>query len=125
MTLRARTWDLDDPHAPRPPVPPPEGMEVGHINGDGLDNRRENLRVATRKMNSRNRVRQKPNRKYPLPMGVYPKRRRFLARIVQDGRSRCLGKFTTPEEASAAYQAARRESVEAAAPTELLLHTAG
>jgi len=33
----------------------PEGMDIDHINGERLDNRKENLRVCTRSQNSQNK----------------------------------------------------------------------
>lgn len=36
-------------------VPCPTGMVIDHVNGDGLDNRRDNLRAVTHQQNAMNR----------------------------------------------------------------------
>lgn len=82
----------------------PQGMDVDHINGNGLDNRRANLRLATRSDNLRNRAADKDS---AVPYkGVGRKRNRFIARIKANGKRISLGSYRTAEEAARAYDAA-------------------
>jgi hypothetical protein len=81
---------------------------VDHINGDGLDNRRVNLREATRAENNRNRGLNRNNRSGYK--GVAPtKSGRWSARIKAHGTDRSLGTFATAEAAARAYDDAARE----------------
>ena len=93
----------------------PDYLEVDHINGNGLDNRRKNLRLATRTLNCRNKHRRRSTRA-GLPMGVLRawwggKDCGYMARIRQNYRQHHLGTFRTPEEAAAAYELARKQSI--------------
>lgn len=81
------------------------GYVVDHINGDGLDNRRCNLRYATREQNLAN----SPARKTSLSgiKGVSQlKNGRWRALIRHHKKLHNLGVYDTPEEAKAAYDAA-------------------
>jgi len=49
-----RTKDRKTIYMHRELMNPPEGMEVDHINGNGLDNRKANLRVCTKEENQQN-----------------------------------------------------------------------
>lgn len=70
-----------------------------HINGDGLDNRRSNLRPCTNTENCRNsRRKNKTGFK-----GVSENRGKFTARIFISGKSHCLGTFATSTEAAHVY----------------------
>ena len=84
----------------------PPGQLVDHVNGDGLDNRRSNLRLVSREQNQRNR-RARSGRDHKgitqTPSG------QWRARIEVEGRSRHLGVFKTPEAASLAYHKASVE----------------
>jgi hypothetical protein len=81
---------------------PPGGMTVDHINGNGLDNRRENLRLATHHQNQMNR---RPTGSVPFS-GVCRHGSVFRARITIAGKTQSLGLFETPEEAARAYDVA-------------------
>lgn len=86
------------------------GYGIDHINGNGLDCRRENLRPATRKDQARNR---RFNSNKTGFMGVYlvsPDRPKpYQASLRIDGRNKSLGYYATPEEASTVREAKARE----------------
>ena len=81
----------------------PGDMQVDHINGNGLDNRRANLRLATVVQNAMNRGPQSNNTSGFK--GVTWEKRRLLwrAKIRIDGKERHLGYFPTREDAHSAY----------------------
>jgi len=84
---------------------PPEGMWVDHINGDGLDNRRCNLRLCTPHQNTMNR-RPSYNRFKGVQHVSYRHKESFIAIIQESGRVHHIGSFKTPEEAAMAYDKA-------------------
>lgn len=77
------------------------GDIVDHINGDGLDNRRANLRICTPSQNSCNRARTKGRE---APIGVWYDRRRqnWRAEIYVNTKRHHLGVFPTREAAATA-----------------------
>lgn len=86
----------------------PLGELVDHINGNPLDNRRENLRLTDATGNSRNKRVQR--RSYTGFKGVHShKLGQWRATIVADGKKHDLGVFKSPVEAALAYDAAAIE----------------
>lgn len=84
--------------------------QVDHINGIRIDNRISNLRLATIAENSQNQ-RNPSSRTKTGFLGVSWKEhaKKFLARIVLDGKYIHIGYFVTAEEAHEAYLKAKRE----------------
>jgi hypothetical protein len=81
-----------------------------HENGDTLDNRRENLRVATNAQNGANRVRLDPrNASGFLGVTWHKTHQKWAASIKVNGTSRHLGYFTDPKEAAQAYNIAAQK----------------
>ena len=88
----------------------PDGIFVDHINHNGLDNRKANLRTATYIQNSRNRQKTNKNTwsKYKGVTFDY-RRRKWLARIVVNHQKRHLGSFNNEFQAAKAYDTAAKK----------------
>lgn len=87
-------------------VGPPVGLWVDHINGDGLDNRRSNLRLCTRQQNTANQAVTTTGASGFRGVRRFRNTTKWQAQIKVNQRSLHLGQFNTPEEAAHAYDAA-------------------
>jgi hypothetical protein len=90
-------------------VAAPDNLEVDHISGDKLDNRRSNLRIVDHAQNMRNVRRHVDNRSGVKGVRWHTKTGMWQARIMVSGKTHYLGYFASVEEAGYAYDAAARE----------------
>jgi hypothetical protein len=82
--------------------------EIDHINGNGSDNRIENLRDVPHAMNLRNQSRQTNNTTGVTGVNFFKRDKKWVASITVDGRSRHLGYFFNKDEAKQARLNAER-----------------
>lgn len=88
---------------------PGDGRIADHINGDGLDNRRCNLRIVSAAQNLQNARRPVTNTTGLKGVSYHQRGKCFTARIKTQGKTLWLGSFSTAEEAHDAYKSAARE----------------
>jgi len=87
----------------------PIDMETDHINGDRLDNRKENLRIVTRTENQHNRKLNSNNTSGYKGVHLYKPTNRWVARITVNSRLLLLGYFEEIKEAALAYNEAAKK----------------
>ena len=80
--------------------------EVDHKNGDKLDNRKSNLRIATHFQNSKNRNKQLSASSKFKGVDFQKRNGKWRARIKLDYKSKYLGEFDTEIDAAKAYNSA-------------------
>lgn len=79
------------------------GVHVDHTNRDGLDNRRENLRICSPSENQWNRDKNRNNTSGYKGVSWHNVGGKWMARLQAHGKNHYLGLFTTAAEAHLAY----------------------
>jgi hypothetical protein len=88
----------------------PKGVEVDHINGDKLDNRKCNLRFVTHTQNCVNAGLRKHNKSGYKGVSWEPRATAWRVYIRVNGKQIHLGHFKDVEDAARAYDAAAVEA---------------
>jgi hypothetical protein len=87
----------------------PDSYDVDHINGNGLDNRKCNLRIATRSQNLANTGAHSHNKSGYKGVSFDKSKGKWRAQITKEGRCRNLGRFSDPIEAAKRYDEAAKK----------------
>jgi hypothetical protein len=84
----------------------PEGSEIDHINHNGLDNRKENLRLTHKSGNQQNARIRRDNKSGYKGVRWYKRDKRWQSSIMVDYKAIHLGYFDDPKAAAFAYNQA-------------------
>ena len=89
----------------------PDGLLVDHINNNGLDNRKANLRLATHRQNNCNRLYAKRTGSHSKYIGVswHKYKKKWYAQISFNGKRKHIGYFHDEIEAGKAYDKAAKQ----------------
>lgn len=87
----------------------PRGVEVDHKNGDGLDCRRSNMRLATHQQNMANQRLSVRNKSGYKGVCWFPRDSKWVAQTSHLGKHLCLGYFSDAADAARAYDRKVRE----------------
>ena len=85
---------------------PSNGFEVDHINHNGLDNQRSNIRIVTSRQNQMNSLIRKDNNSGCKGVSWYKSQNKWRACIMLKGKQKFLGYYSTIKEAATAYNQA-------------------
>ncbi len=87
----------------------PIGLEVDHINGNPLDNRRSNLCLVTHSQNQKNMRKPITNKSGYKGVSWHTKSNKWQAHLMNNGKRHYLGLFIDLKEAAKAYNIAALE----------------
>jgi hypothetical protein len=86
-----------------------KGEHVDHIDGNGLNNRRSNLRLASKSNNAMNSKKRSDNKSGFKGVCLHKTSGKWRSYITINKHQRSLGYYDTPEEAHEAYRRAAME----------------
>jgi hypothetical protein len=86
------------------------GLEIDHVNGDGLDNRRQNLRYCTHSENMKNRKMARNNTSGYKGVSYAKTSGKWMAYICVNSKLQNLGYYDTAEKAAEVYDEAARKN---------------
>jgi DUF4097 and DUF4098 domain-containing protein YvlB len=87
----------------------PDGFEVDHINGNRLDNRRQNLRICTHKDNQRNMSKKRGASSIYKGVHWNSRDKRWIVKIKTNEKQVCVGRYKLEVEAAIAYNNAAKK----------------
>lgn len=82
---------------------------VDHIDGNGLNNAKSNLRLCTKAQNGMNRGPQRDNSSGYKGVGWDRSRHKWRAQITVNGKNTFIGRYNTKEKAARAYDKKAKE----------------
>lgn len=82
---------------------PMDHEQVDHVNGNGLDNRRANIRVCSNSQNMMNQKIRSDNSSGFKGVSYHAQNKRWRATINLNGKQISAGCYATPKEAAIAY----------------------
>lgn len=85
-----------------------DGLLIDHVDGNGLNNTRDNLRSATNRQNCQNRIALLSCSSKFKGVDFYKRSSRWRARIKIDGKLKHLGEFQNEIDAALCYDAAAK-----------------
>lgn len=88
---------------------PPKGLRWDHADGDGLNNKKSNLRPATCSQNQANARKRKDNTSGFKGVSWHRRHKKWYACLSHQGKIRFLGLFEDAERAAQAYDSAAIE----------------
>jgi hypothetical protein len=82
----------------------PEGFDTDHINGNGLDNRKDNIRTATRSQNMLNRADNKNSTSGHRGVSWHAKMKKWQVQVRVNNKNKYIGLFELLADAANAYR---------------------